>query len=97
MGPMANMIRRATPEDFAKQQSALIGRPDATDYLPRIRCPTAVIVGRQDLWRPVAQHEEMARLIPGATLTVIEECGHMSPVERPDAVTAALRAWLRRG
>jgi len=97
MEPMAQMIRRATPEQFAMQQHALLNRPDATGYLANIRCPAAVIVGRQDLWSPVAQHEAMAAAIPGATLTVIEDCGHMSPMERPEAVTAALRAWLRRG
>lgn len=97
MEPMAQMIRRATPDQFAMQQHALLTRPDASGYLAGIRCPTAVIVGRQDLWSPLAQHEAMAAAIPGATLTVIEDCGHMSPVERPDEVTAALRAWLGRG
>jgi pimeloyl-ACP methyl ester carboxylesterase len=37
----------------------------------------------------------MAAAIRGARLVVIEECGHMSTVEQPDAVTAALRDWLR--
>jgi len=97
MEPMARMIGRATPDQFEMQQRALLNRPDATGYMANIRCPTAVIVGRQDLWSPVAQHEAIAAAIPGAVLTVIEDCGHMSPVERPDEVTAALRAWLGFG
>ncbi len=97
MAPMAQMIRRATPDQYEKQQRALLNRPDATGYLPNIRCPTAVIVGRQDVLSSVALNEAMAAAIPGATLTIIEDCGHMAPVERPDEVTAALSAWLSRG
>jgi pimeloyl-ACP methyl ester carboxylesterase len=97
MAPMAEMIRRATPDQYEKQQHGLLNRPDATGYLPNIRCPTAVIVGRQDILSSVALNEAMAAAVPGATLTVIEDCGHMAPVERPDEVTTALRAWLGRG
>jgi pimeloyl-ACP methyl ester carboxylesterase len=41
-------------------------------------------------------HEEMAAAIPGAEFLVIEECGHLSPLEQPEEVTAALRRWLQR-
>ena len=92
--PLRAMICRATPAQFEGQQHALIQRPDATSFLPHIACPTAVICGRQDAWSPVAQHEAMAAAIPGAVLTVIEDCGHMSNVERPVELTAALRAWI---
>ena len=79
---------------FFRQQAAAMGRPDSLPGLPRIACPTLVLCGRQDRLTPVACHEEIAAAIPGATLTVIEDCGHLSPMERPEEVTAALRAWL---
>jgi pimeloyl-ACP methyl ester carboxylesterase len=41
-------------------------------------------------------HEEMASAIPGAHLEIIEGCGHMSPLARPDSVSDALRQWLAR-
>ncbi len=82
MQRLADMIRRGDPDLFARQQTALLTRPDAEAHLHEIRCPTALIVG-QDGWSPAAQHEAMAALIPGATLTVIEDCGHMAPMERP--------------
>ena len=88
------MICRATPEQFEGQQRALIERPDATGYLPRIACPTAVICGREDSWSTLERHRAMAAAIPGATLTVIEVCGHMSTVERPAEIAAALEVWL---
>ncbi len=71
-----------------------MGRPDSRPGLPEIACPTLVLCGRQDAQTPVECHQEIAAAIPGAKLTVIEDCGHLSPRERPEAVTAALRAWL---
>ena len=94
MGPLEDMLMRATPEVFEGQQRALLSRHDAAAELPSITGPAAVVVGRQDSWSPVPQHEAMAATIPHATLTVIADCGHMSTVERPRAVTAALAAWL---
>ena len=94
IAPLRAMVRRYTPEAFEAQQRAGLGRPDAAGYLPRIACPTLVSCGRQDGWSPVPQHEQMAAAIPGATLRLIEHCGHMSTVERPAEVTDALAAWL---
>lgn len=89
-----DMISRKTPEIFAAQIQALIERPDATALLDQIRCPALVLCGRQDSWSVLAHHEEMARSIPNGRLVVIENCGHMSTMERPEEVTAALREWV---
>jgi pimeloyl-ACP methyl ester carboxylesterase len=93
LGPLTEMVLRSTPETFANQQRALLDRPDARAVLPGVRCPTLVLCGRQDIWSPVAQHEEIAASIPNAKLVIVEDCGHMSPVEQPEAVTKALRDW----
>ena len=53
--------------------------------------------GREDELTPLAAHEAMAEAIPGARLCVIEECGHLSSMERPHAVTALMRDWLLKG
>ena len=92
--PLMEMVKRSTPDTFENQQRALLDRPEARTTLSSIHCPTLVLCGREDIWSPVAQHEEIASLIPGAKLVVIEKCGHMSPVEQPEAVTAALREWI---
>jgi len=89
-----DMFARKTPDVFAAQIRALLGRPDATGVLEQIRCPTLFLTGREDGWSPPARHEEMAAKIPGSQLVVIPECGHMSMLERPGAVTEALRGWL---
>ncbi len=94
IAPLTEMVKRSTPETFENQQRALLSRPDACAVIPTIHCPTLVLCGREDLWSPVSQHEEIAAAIDGSKLTIVEECGHMAPVEQPEAVTAAMREWL---
>ncbi|MBM0106047.1 alpha/beta hydrolase [Steroidobacter sp. S1-65] len=88
------MIERKTPEIFAAQIHALLTRPDATAQLRALQCPVLVLCGRQDAWSCLSQHVEMAELIRRSHLRIIEECGHMSTLEQPAAVTAALTEWL---
>ena len=88
------MAERIGRDAFLRQQTAILGRPDSRPDLPRIDCPTLVLCGRQDAVTPLEGHEEMAAAIPAARLVVIEECGHLSPLERPAAVSAAMREWL---
>jgi pimeloyl-ACP methyl ester carboxylesterase len=89
-----DMFERRTPKLFALQIQALLNRPDATSVLTSLRCPTLIMCGREDTWAPPSRHEAIARLIGHATLELIPECGHMAPMERPEAVNAALRYWL---
>lgn len=58
--------------------------------------PTLVPCGRRDDWCPLSRHQAMAAAIPGAVLAVVEDRGHMAMMEQPQAVTAALSAWLDR-
>lgn len=91
------MAERIGPEAFFRQQTAIMNRPDNRAGLARWNLPALVLCGREDALTPLALHEEMAGLIPGAKLAVVEECGHLSPMERPHAVTALLRQWLLYG
>src|SRR5262245_10857853 len=81
-------------EAFKRQEAALIGRPDNRPLLASIRCPTLVLVGREDALTPPDLAREIAAGIPGAKLVIIPDCGHLSTLERPEAVNRALRAWL---
>ena len=97
MEPLRAMVMRASPEQHRRQIRALVERPDPRPLLRTITCPTLVMVGRQDRWSPLAQHEEIAALIPNAELVVIENSGHMAPVEQPEEVSRALLRWLGLG
>ena len=91
------MAERTGIDGYIRQQQAIIARPDFRPLLPSIECPTLVLCGRQDRLTPLENSEEMARAIPGAKLVVVEECGHMSTLERPEQVNRAMRNWLSGG
>jgi pimeloyl-ACP methyl ester carboxylesterase len=92
-----SMAWNVGPDAFARQQEAIIGRPDARAALAAVACPTLVACGAQDLLTPPALHEEIAALVPGARLAVFADCGHLSTLEQPAHVTQALRTWLAEG
>lgn len=79
---------------FKRQQAAIMSRPDNRPFLPSISCPTLVLVGREDALTPVELSQEIAAGIPGAKLEIVPDCGHLSTMERPEAVNRALRSWL---
>jgi pimeloyl-ACP methyl ester carboxylesterase len=89
-----SMTARVGRDTFLRQQTAIIGRVDSRPGLSRIQCPTLVLCGHDDKATPVELHREIAADIPNARLVVVPECGHLSPLERPEAVNAALRSWL---
>jgi pimeloyl-ACP methyl ester carboxylesterase len=91
-----SMAERVGKDAFLRQQTAIMGRPDSRPGLARIACPTVVLTGRQDLLTPPAMSEEIAAGIPGSRLVIVEDCGHLTTIERPDAVNAAFRDWLAR-
>lgn len=94
MDAIVAMIARSTPERFARQLEALLARPDASDVLAALSCPTLVLCGREDGWAGVSQHRDLAARVAGSLLAVVDDCGHMAPMERPREVAQALRAWL---
>ena len=82
------------PDAFVRQQMAIMSRPDSRPLLSSIRCPTLVLVGDGDEATPPELNTEIAGGIPGAKLTIVPDCGHLSTIEKPDAVNAALVEWL---
>lgn len=92
-----DMFERKSADTFARQIRALLERPDATPVLQALAVPTLVQCGRQDSWASVAQHQALHALVRGAHLDIIEDAGHMAPMERPQAVAASLLRWLGVG
>lgn len=81
-------------EAFVRQERALISRLDSRPLLASIKCPTLVLVGEGDELTPPDLAKEIAGGISGAKLTIVPDCGHLSTLEKPEAVNAALTEWL---
>ena len=88
------MNEETGPDAYVRQQQAIMGRPDSRPGLAAIACPTLVLVGDGDELTPPVLAREMAAGIGGARLVVVPECGHLSTLERPEAVTRALVEWM---
>lgn len=91
-----DMFERHDADIFEAQIQALLARPDAAPQLPTIACPTLLLTGAQDAWSPPEAHRAMHERIAGSQLVIVPDSGHMSPMEDPAAVGAALRDWLAR-
>ncbi len=93
---IVTMFARKPVDVYEAQIKALLARPEAFPLLAQIRCPTLVLCGNEDSNSPPAANLEMAGAIAGDQLDIIPHCGHMAPMERPEAVNDALRTLLAR-
>ena len=81
-------------EIYKRQEELAAIRADRRPDLPKIKCPTIVVCGRDDAATPLFLSEEMAAAIGGSELIVIEQCGHLITMEKPGETNAILRKWL---
>lgn len=77
------------PEAFVRQERATISRPDSRPLLASINCSTLVLTGDGDELTPPEVAKEVGGGITAARLVIVPDCGHLSTIERPDAVNAA--------
>jgi pimeloyl-ACP methyl ester carboxylesterase len=88
------MAAETGAEAFIRQQTAIMQRRDSLPDLAAIACPTLVLVGEADQLTPPERAQEMAAGIRGARLVVVPASGHLSALEQPERVNAALIEWL---
>jgi pimeloyl-ACP methyl ester carboxylesterase len=88
------MAEQLGVEAFGRQIEAIIGRADSRALLGSIKIPTLVIAGKDDKLITPDNSEEIAESISGARLELVEHCGHMGMIERPEAYTKLLAGFL---
>ncbi len=89
-------ILATPPRAIANALHGLAARADSRAMLPGISVPTLVLVGEEDVLTPPDEAKALSAAIPGARLETIPRAGHLANLENPDAVNAALRAFLAR-
>jgi pimeloyl-ACP methyl ester carboxylesterase len=94
-GRVRGLVQAAPPAAVAWASRAMARRPDSFDTLRGLKVPALVIVGEEDELSPRADAEAMAEAVPDATLVTIEEAGHLSAVERPEAFNRAVAEFVR--
>jgi len=86
-------MQRWLGREVRARQAALV-RLDGYADLERIACPSLVVACRQDRLRSFAETERMAQHLPHGRFAILEDCGHMAPLERPSELTALLAGWI---
>jgi pimeloyl-ACP methyl ester carboxylesterase len=81
----------ACPPDIRANVGIALSELELYDALPRLDVPTIVIAGDQDRLTPPGHARRIAEMLPRLErLVVLEDTGHMAPLERHSAVTEAL-------
>ena len=96
VGQLATWIGEQSPAGVAWSQRAMAARPDRTAVLTGFTAPALVLVGADDELTPVAAAEHMAAALPQVELVVVPRAGHMTSIEDPATVAAALTGLLGR-
>jgi pimeloyl-ACP methyl ester carboxylesterase len=73
---------------------AMAGRTDTTGFLKKINLPTLIISGAEDKLTPPDVMKQMADQIQNSKFVLIEDAGHMTPIENPQAVSEAIKNFL---
>jgi pimeloyl-ACP methyl ester carboxylesterase len=87
---VVGMMRDTGAERFVRQQTAVLNRRDYRPLLATIAVPTLVLVGETDVITPPEHAAKLFKAIPRARYAEIAECGHLSSLEKPEAVSREL-------
>ncbi|HBI22508.1 MAG TPA: alpha/beta hydrolase [Legionella sp.] len=91
---LKSMAHTVGAERYIQQLTAILNKPDQTDVLKGIQCPTLLMTSQEDKVMPPERSEHMAAHIKNSQLVYVENCGHMAPLEQPDTINRILSGWL---
>jgi pimeloyl-ACP methyl ester carboxylesterase len=88
-------IQESSPVGVIHALQAMASRPDSTEDLSMMKVPALILVGSEDKVTPMSAAKRMADELPNAELIEIANAGHLSPIEQPEAVNAAMQKFLK--
>ncbi|MFM8692021.1 MAG: alpha/beta fold hydrolase [Limnohabitans sp.] len=92
---LTDMAMAVGPDAFVAQSEALQMRKNRIPDLSQIRCPVLFLTGREDVLCPPEWHQRWAALTPGSQVKVIENAGHMAPLEQPLGFAQSISDWFQ--
>jgi 3-oxoadipate enol-lactonase len=93
---LAEQIMAGVPPETYRKAVRLLTTFDRRKELADIKVPTLLVAGTNDKTAPPAVMEKMWQKIPGSEYVLLEDCGHLGPMDQPDAFNAALEGFLVR-
>jgi 3-oxoadipate enol-lactonase len=93
---LAEQIMAGVPPDTYRKAVRLLTTFDRRRELANIKVPTLLVAGSEDKVAPPSVMEKMAGKIPGAEYVLMPDCGHLGPMDRPEAFNAILLGFLQR-
>ena len=93
---LAEHIMAGVPPDTYRKAVRLLTTFDRRKELADIKVPTLLVAGSDDKTAPPAMMERMAKKIPAGEYVLLEDCGHLGPMDQPEPFNAALLAFLKR-
>lgn len=91
---LKQVILQTDPEVVIAALEALANRPDATAWLAGFDFPCLVVVGEDDAITPPDGMKELAGRLSQATYALVEQAGHMAPLENPTETNSAITQFL---
>jgi pimeloyl-ACP methyl ester carboxylesterase len=93
---LAEKIMAGVPSDTYRKAVHLLTTFDRKKELADIAVPTLLIAGSEDKTAPASAMERMWQKIPGAEYVLLDKCGHLGPMDQPEAFNAALLSFLQQ-
>ncbi|MGW4832179.1 alpha/beta fold hydrolase [Amycolatopsis japonica] len=90
---LRELITTQPPSGIAWAARAMAARPDSLETLRSADVPVLVVVGEEDGLTPLEAANTLVETLPDATLVVLPEAGHLTPLEDPAGVVEAILGW----
>jgi len=91
---LSEWISKTSPQAVALAQRAMANRRDQTDLLTRITARTLILAGQEDALIAPAEAVAMGKLIPNSQVELLDQVGHLIPIESPNHFQKSLRGFL---
>lgn len=96
LATVTELVDATSPEAVAWSQRAVAARPDSFAVLEKFTIPSMVIAGEEDELVSAEDSRRLVGALPGGTLITVPKAGHLTPIEAPGEVTAAIEELLAR-